>query len=383
MYFAFVERARAYEEWDGNTVSLASMSNASSYTLEVKRLHDEEDDGMHYHHPHRGNTLQLSANNDPAANAVARANIDFHVSRNTALNAGSDSFSLPALNSRTNGSSKNLHKSLASTNKSSSYNTRGAVTIPGKRTEGVALVSDKTGVGNSGVDAMIKPWEKLTNPINNNNNTTTAFSASTSQLPHQSSSSHSINSAVNLGKSYSLPFLFPPKNNLLRSSISGNNNPAIVAALNSIASPPTTTANSMLLQQPPLQQQETTILRSSSTHFGNIVHPVVVDIDAVEAAVGLNQYRSGSRKSSSFRNKNHNNALTNSHSMPLLNRAEMPVYGNMVPTGDTQPVRRVFTEENARARLISLRARKQEVKQFLVHCSTSTHRGPWCRVNRR
>lgn len=37
----------------------------------------------------------------------------------------------------------------------------------------------------------------------------------------------------------------------------------------------------------------------------------------------------------------------------------------------------------ALARLIGLRARRQEVRQFLQSCSKSLHRGPWCRVKPR
>lgn len=40
-------------------------------------------------------------------------------------------------------------------------------------------------------------------------------------------------------------------------------------------------------------------------------------------------------------------------------------------------------EKLALARLIALRARRQEVREFLQNCSKSVHRGPWCRVKAR
>lgn len=40
-------------------------------------------------------------------------------------------------------------------------------------------------------------------------------------------------------------------------------------------------------------------------------------------------------------------------------------------------------EKLALTRLIALRARKQEVREFLQSCAKSLHRGPWCRVKAR
>lgn len=40
-------------------------------------------------------------------------------------------------------------------------------------------------------------------------------------------------------------------------------------------------------------------------------------------------------------------------------------------------------EKLALTRLIALRARRQEVREFLQNCSKSVHRGPWCRVKAR
>jgi len=40
-------------------------------------------------------------------------------------------------------------------------------------------------------------------------------------------------------------------------------------------------------------------------------------------------------------------------------------------------------EKLALTRLIALRARRQEVREFLQTCSKSVHRGPWCRVKAR
>jgi hypothetical protein len=40
-------------------------------------------------------------------------------------------------------------------------------------------------------------------------------------------------------------------------------------------------------------------------------------------------------------------------------------------------------EKLALARLIALRARRKEVREFLQSCSKSLHRGPWCRVKAR
>jgi hypothetical protein len=58
-----------------------------------------------------------------------------------------------------------------------------------------------------------------------------------------------------------------------------------------------------------------------------------------------------------------------------------------VGSGGTLPVAEQAAEdvegELALTRLIGLRARRQEVRQFLQSCSKSLHRGPWCRVKPR
>lgn len=58
-----------------------------------------------------------------------------------------------------------------------------------------------------------------------------------------------------------------------------------------------------------------------------------------------------------------------------------------VGSGSSVPVAEQAAEdvegELALARLIGLRARRQEVRQFLQSCSKSLHRGPWCRVKPR
>ena len=55
--------------------------------------------------------------------------------------------------------------------------------------------------------------------------------------------------------------------------------------------------------------------------------------------------------------------------------------GGRIPVCE-QPVEDV-DEKVALARLISLRTRRQEVREFLQTCSRSLHRGPWCRVKAR
>lgn len=55
--------------------------------------------------------------------------------------------------------------------------------------------------------------------------------------------------------------------------------------------------------------------------------------------------------------------------------------GGSIPIAE-QPAEDV-DEKRALARLIALRARRQEVRDFLKSCSKSLHRGPWCRVKAR
>ena len=276
------------------TLSIASMSNASSYTLDLK----ESLKGAA-----ATSALQLS-NKNPTAHALSRAQLDFHVDR-----TGSNP-SLPAV-----------------------------VSVGGGGSGG------SRGTGSNSKTPKMKPWDKLdvtrsTAQLSNNNN-------------NNSSTVGAKAAAATVSKSYSLPALTQPSNGLSK-SMSG---PALLAA---------TFANSVNAH-------------SKSKHGRQRVDSKVNN--------DFNGGGWGGLGGLGGNNGGGDGGITSGIQHPHLQPHHQQQYrGSGISAQDVPLLERAqeqVGEKQALARLIALRARRQEVREFLQSCSKSLHRGPWCRVKAR